>query len=65
MTELQKKGVKFMTWNKSFLDAYRKAWEEVAAEQANKSPEFKKAWDSLTKFRATYEPWRKRGYLRD
>jgi len=65
MTELQKKGVQFMTWNKQFLDAYRKAWEEVAAEQAAKSPEFKKAWDSLVKFRATYEPWRQRGYLRD
>lgn len=65
MTDLQKKGVQFKTWSKEFLDAYRKAWEEVATEQAAKSPEFKKAWDSLKAFRATYDPWRQRGYLRD
>ncbi|MCW5748723.1 MAG: TRAP transporter substrate-binding protein [Alphaproteobacteria bacterium] len=65
MQELKAKGVNFMTWNKTFLDAYKKAWVEVAKEQADKSPEFKKAWDSLTAFRAKYEPWRERGYLRD
>jgi TRAP-type mannitol/chloroaromatic compound transport system substrate-binding protein len=65
MQELKKKGVNFMTWNKEFLDAYRKGWQEVAKEQAEKSPEFKKAWDSLNAFRQTYSPWRERGYLRD
>jgi TRAP-type mannitol/chloroaromatic compound transport system substrate-binding protein len=65
MQELKAKGVNFMTWNKEFLDAYRKGWQEVAKEQAEKSPEFKKAWDSLNAFRQTYSPWRERGYLRD
>jgi TRAP-type mannitol/chloroaromatic compound transport system substrate-binding protein len=64
MRELEAKGVQFKTWNKQFLDAYDKAWQEVAAEQAQKSPEFKKAWDSLNKFRADYSIWRERGYLR-
>jgi TRAP-type mannitol/chloroaromatic compound transport system substrate-binding protein len=62
---MPKKAAQFVTWNKRFLGAYRKACEEVAAEQAARSPEFKKAWDSLVKFRATYEPWRQRGYFRD
>ncbi|MFN4088797.1 MAG: TRAP transporter substrate-binding protein [Alphaproteobacteria bacterium] len=64
MQELQTKGVNFMTWGPEFLDAYRAAWEEVAAEQAARSPEFKKAWESLTAFREKYRPWRERGYLR-
>ena len=36
----------------------------VAAEQATKSPEFKKAWDSLSTFRDEYKIWRERGYLK-
>ncbi len=64
LQELKGKGVNFMTWNKPFLDAYRKAWDEVADEQSQKSPEFKKAWESLKKFRADYAIWRERGYLR-
>jgi TRAP-type mannitol/chloroaromatic compound transport system substrate-binding protein len=64
LQELKTKGVNFMTWDKTFLDAYRKAWEEVADEQSSKSPEFRKAWDSLRKFRADYTIWRERGYLR-
>ena len=64
MRELEAKGVQFKTWNKPFLDAYNKAWQEVAAEQAQKSPEFKEAWDSLNKVRADYSIWRERGYLR-
>ena len=65
MQELKAKGVQFMTWNNEFLAAFKKAWEEVAKEQADKSPEFKKAWDSLSAFRDKYEPWRQRGYLRN
>ncbi|MBM3600668.1 MAG: hypothetical protein FJX35_20895 [Alphaproteobacteria bacterium] len=51
LQELKAKGVNFMTWDKTFLEAYRKAREEVAVEQSAKSPEFKKARDSLSKFR--------------
>ena len=50
--------------NAFVADAYKKGWEEVAAEQAQKSPEFKKGWDSLNQFRAEYAIWRDRGYLR-
>ncbi|MBM3623356.1 MAG: C4-dicarboxylate ABC transporter, partial [Alphaproteobacteria bacterium] len=64
LKEIESKGVKLMTWGPEFLAAFEKAWKEVAEEQAAKSPEFKKAWDSLTKFRAEYSVWRERGYLK-
>ena len=64
MTELESKGVKLMTWGPEFLAAFQKEWEKVAAEQAAKSPEFKKAWDSLSAFRAKYAVWKDRGYLK-
>jgi TRAP-type mannitol/chloroaromatic compound transport system substrate-binding protein len=63
MREIQAKGVTLHRWPKEFLDAYEKAWHEVAAEQAQKSPEFKKAWDSYSKFREEYKVWRQYGYL--
>ena len=35
----------------------------VAAEESAKSPNFKKAWESYSKFRADYSLWREYGYL--
>ena len=65
LKEIQAKGVALKTWPKEFIDLYRKGWDEVAAEQTKKSPEFAKAWNSLKKFRDEYAVWRVRGYLRD
>ncbi len=64
MLEIQSKGVELKTWSPEMLAAFEKAWNEVAAEQAAKSPEFKKAWDSLSKFRKEYAIWKDRGYLK-
>lgn len=64
MVEMEKKGVKLVTWTPEFLAAFEKAWNEVAIEQSAKSPEFKKAWDSLSAFRAEYKIWKDRGYLK-
>jgi TRAP-type mannitol/chloroaromatic compound transport system substrate-binding protein len=64
LKEIEGKGVKLMTWSPEFLAAYEKEWKVVAAEQSEKSPEFKKAWDSLSKFRDEYSIWRERGYLK-
>lgn len=64
MKEIESKGVKLMTWSPEFLAAFEKEWKVVAAEQAEKSPEFKKAWESLSKFREEYSIWRERGYLK-
>ncbi len=64
LKEIESKGVKLMTWGPEFLAAFQKEWDKVAAEQATKSPEFKKAWDSLSKYRAEYAIWKERGYLK-
>jgi TRAP-type mannitol/chloroaromatic compound transport system substrate-binding protein len=64
MQEIEKKGVKLVTWNDQFLKAFETKWKEVAAEQATKSPAFKEAWESLEKFRVNYAVWRERGYLK-
>jgi len=64
MREIQSKGVTIHRWPPEMLKAYEKVWAEVAKEQAAKSPEFKKAWDSLETFRTEYSIWRDHGYLR-
>lgn len=64
LREIESKGVKLMTWGPEFLAAFEAAWNEVAVEQAQKSPEFKKAWETLSKFREVYAVWRERGYLK-
>jgi TRAP-type mannitol/chloroaromatic compound transport system substrate-binding protein len=63
--QIAEKGVQLHYWSKDILDAMRKAWDEVAKEQSEKSPEFKKAWDSLQKFRAEYKVWKDNAYLKD
>lgn len=64
MREIQSKGVTIHRWSDEILATYRKTWDEVADEQAAKSPEFKKGWESLKAFRAEYQIWRENGYLR-
>jgi len=64
LKEIESKGVKLMTWGPEFLQAFEREWKKVAVEQAQKSPEFKKAWESLSAFRETYSIWRERGYLK-
>jgi TRAP-type mannitol/chloroaromatic compound transport system substrate-binding protein len=62
--EIQSKGVTLHYWPKEIMDAYRSAWNEVIEEQRTKSPEFAKAWASLTAFREEYKVWRDYGYLK-
>ncbi len=63
--EIQAKGVTLHYWPKEMLALYKKTWEEVAKEQAEKSPEFKKAWESYSAFRAEYKVWKDYGYLKE
>jgi TRAP-type mannitol/chloroaromatic compound transport system substrate-binding protein len=65
LKEIQSKGVTLHYWPKEILDAYRKAWNEVIDEQKSKSPEFAKAWASLSAFRSEYKVWREYGYLKE
>jgi TRAP-type mannitol/chloroaromatic compound transport system substrate-binding protein len=62
--EIQSKGVTIHSWSPEILDAYRKAWAEVVQEQKDKSPEFKKAWESLAAYRDQYKTWKELAYLK-
>jgi TRAP-type mannitol/chloroaromatic compound transport system substrate-binding protein len=64
MKEIQGKGVALKKWPKPIMDAMEKAWDEVAAEQSAKSPEFKKGWDSYKAFRKDYAIWKDMGHLK-
>lgn len=46
------------------LDALRKAWDEVAAEEAGKNEGFARALASYNEFRASYHAWQDLGYLK-
>jgi TRAP-type mannitol/chloroaromatic compound transport system substrate-binding protein len=65
LKEIRSKGVTLHYWPKEILEAYRKAWTEVIDEQKAKSPEFAKAWASLSAFREEYKVWREYGYLKE
>ncbi len=65
LKEIKTKGVTVHYWSKEFLEAFKKAWDEVAVEQSAKSPEFKKAWDSLTAFRSEFKVWKENAYLKE
>jgi TRAP-type mannitol/chloroaromatic compound transport system substrate-binding protein len=63
--EIESKGVKTYYWPKEILDAYRKAWVEVVEEQKAKSPEFKRVWDSMAKYRDEYKVWASYGRVKE
>ena len=59
----EKMGVHNMFWSKEMLDAFKKAWDEVAAEQGVKDPMFKKMYEDLKSFRAEYKYWKDKAFL--
>jgi TRAP-type mannitol/chloroaromatic compound transport system substrate-binding protein len=59
----QKHGVHNMYWSDDMLAHFKKAWEEVAAEQSTKDAFFKTVWDDLQAFRSKYKIWRDYGFL--
>jgi len=63
MARMQAKGVTIHRWSPEVLAAFEKAWIEVAAAEAEKDAEFKRAWLSYSDFRKQYAIWGKAGYL--
>ena len=47
-------GVKIMRWPPAIMKAYEKAWKEVIAEESAANPNFRKAYNSYSKFRENY-----------
>ena len=64
LAELKKKGVTIHRWSQEILDTLEKHWADVAAADAARDANFKKVWDSYTKFRAEYAVWKELGYLK-
>lgn len=57
------KGVNVMRWSDEMLEEFRKAWEEVAAEESAKNELFKKAYESQKAFQEKYQVWKDYGYV--
>jgi len=64
MKELQAKGVIIKKWSPEILKVMEEKWQEVIKEESAKSANFKKVWDSYSKFRADYAIWREHGYMK-
>jgi TRAP-type mannitol/chloroaromatic compound transport system substrate-binding protein len=60
---VKKHGVNLEYWNDDMLAAFKKAWEEVAAENAAQDAYFKKVWEDLGAFRKEYKIWGSYGFL--
>lgn len=56
-------GVTVAKWEEPVLAALRRSWLRVAAEQAANDRTFRRAWQSLNRFREDYSIWRELGYL--
>jgi len=65
MREMQDKhGVQIKRWPPEIMAAIEKAWNEVLAEELAANPNFRKVYESYSKFRADYAIWRDHGYLK-
>ncbi|RMG92440.1 MAG: TRAP transporter substrate-binding protein [Candidatus Dadabacteria bacterium] len=60
---VEKHGVKLHYWNDEMLATFRKAWNEVAEEEAAKDEYFKKVWDDMKAFRKNYQVWQAYAFL--
>jgi len=63
MQRMVEKGVTAHRWPDEILAKIESTWKDVAAEEAARDPMFKKAWESLNAWRASYRIWKERGYL--
>ncbi|MDO6682649.1 MULTISPECIES: TRAP transporter substrate-binding protein [unclassified Oceanobacter] len=59
---MEERGVTVHEWPKEMLDAFKGAWDEVAAEQ-RKDPTFAAVYDDLQTFRTNYQLWSSRAFL--
>jgi len=57
MKEIQQKGVTLHAWSPEIVAAMRRAWDQVAAEESARSPEFKKVYEHFTAFHKNYQLW--------
>ena len=56
-------GVQHRYWPQEMLATFEKTWLEVAEEQAQKDPFFRKVWDDMSEFRSSYGIWKANAFL--
>jgi TRAP-type mannitol/chloroaromatic compound transport system substrate-binding protein len=59
LERMKNDGVQVHYWPNEFLQVFKKATEEVLAEESAKDADFKKIYEALQKFRAGYAEWHK------
>lgn len=60
---VKNRGVQNMYWSDEMLDLFKQTWEEIAKEESDKNPAFKKIWSDMSAFRADYSYWKSLGFL--
>ena len=63
LENVNKHGVTNKYWSDEMLAHFKKAWEEVAAENSAKDAYFKTVWEDLQAFRSEYKIWKDYGFL--
>jgi len=63
MKRMSERGVEQRIWPPGVLGAFKKTWEELAAQKGEEDPFFKKVWEDLQQFRAEYKEWGDRAYI--
>jgi len=63
LKEIQGLGVRSKRWPPKILIALENAWQEVVAEESERSANFKRIYDSYAQFRKNYAIWRYLGSL--
>jgi len=64
LAALEEQGVTVHKWSDEMLAAFEGAWNEVVVERADADADFKRVWQSITDFRASYAKWGDLGYLK-
>jgi len=64
MREMQAQGVQIRRWPPEMIAALESAWNEVAAEEAQRNPNFRRIYASYLAFRGDYAIWNEHAYLR-
>ncbi|WP_425072901.1 TRAP transporter substrate-binding protein [Sagittula sp. S175] len=64
LADLEAAGVTVHKWNDEMMGAFQTAWDEVVAEQSEADSDFKRAWESLSEFRANFSKWSDLAYIK-
>ncbi len=59
----EQNGVMNKYWSPTMLSLFKAKWQDVVADESSKDPAFKRIYDDLTQFRATYDLWEANAFL--